>query len=108
MKEDHSLVLNLSFPISLGLLPVTLHLETTGCGIKNSELPDDEAGDVDNSSELNTLLDVFCNIFHVSLKCNLYSVIFWILTIPYVLIVYEKYYRIQFFLVIISACHFAF
>ncbi|XP_022151282.1 uncharacterized protein LOC111019107 isoform X2 [Momordica charantia] len=49
MKEDHSLVLNLSFPISLGLLPVTLHLETTGCGIKNSELPDDEAGDVDNS-----------------------------------------------------------
>ncbi|XP_023535375.1 GPI inositol-deacylase A-like isoform X1 [Cucurbita pepo subsp. pepo] len=49
MKEDHSLVLNLSFPISLGLLPVTLQLETTGCGIKSSGLPDDQAGDVENN-----------------------------------------------------------
>ncbi|XP_022981217.1 uncharacterized protein LOC111480421 isoform X2 [Cucurbita maxima] len=49
MKENHSLVLNLSFPISLGLLPVTLQLETTGCGIKNSGLPDDEVGGIENN-----------------------------------------------------------
>lgn len=48
VKEDHPLVLNLSFTISLGLLPATLSLETAGCGIKNSGLPD-EAGDVENS-----------------------------------------------------------
>lgn len=50
MKEDHPLALNLSFTISLGLLPVTLSLKTAGCGIKNSELPD-EAGDAENSSK---------------------------------------------------------
>ncbi|KAF5734228.1 GPI inositol-deacylase-like isoform X4 [Tripterygium wilfordii] len=46
LKEDHSLALNLSFSISLGLLPVTLSLETTGCGIKKSGLPAEEAGDM--------------------------------------------------------------
>ena len=67
MKEDHSLVLNLSFPISLGLLPVTLQLETTGCGIKSSGLPDDQAGDVENNSKLNTFLHIFGHIlFYVS------------------------------------------
>ncbi|XP_038896439.1 GPI inositol-deacylase isoform X1 [Benincasa hispida] len=49
VKEDHSLVLNLSFPISLGLLPVTLQLETTGCGIKSSGFSDDQAGDIENN-----------------------------------------------------------
>lgn len=67
MKEDHSLVLNLSLPISLGLLPVTLQLETTGCGIKNSGLPDEEAGDIENNSKFNVFLVIFCNIFYVSL-----------------------------------------
>lgn len=46
-KEDHALSLNLSFSISLGLLPVTLSLKTAGCGINNS-LPDEEAGDVES------------------------------------------------------------
>lgn len=36
LKEDHPLLLNLSFSISLGLLPVTLSLRTAGCGIKSS------------------------------------------------------------------------
>ncbi|XP_020102925.1 uncharacterized protein LOC109720311 isoform X2 [Ananas comosus] len=36
LKEDHPLALNLSFPISLGLLPVALSLKTAGCGIKTS------------------------------------------------------------------------
>ncbi|KAL5699949.1 hypothetical protein ACHQM5_025464 [Ranunculus cassubicifolius] len=48
LKEDHPLVLNLSFSISLGLLPVTLSLETTGCGIKSSGLPIEESGDADH------------------------------------------------------------
>lgn len=48
-KEDHPLALNLSFTVSLGLLPVTLALKTTGCGIKNSELPDEDDGDAENS-----------------------------------------------------------
>lgn len=49
LMEDHPLALNLSFDISLGLLPVKLSLETTGCGIKKSGLPDEEAGDMDDS-----------------------------------------------------------
>lgn len=73
-------MLNVSFPISLGLLPVTLQLETTGCGIKNSGLPDDEAGDIENNSKFNAFLHIFCNIFmylcylYCSLQhINLYS-----------------------------------
>ncbi|KAF9607813.1 hypothetical protein IFM89_001534 [Coptis chinensis] len=49
LKEDHPLVFNLSFSISLGLLPVAMSLKTTGCGIKSSELPVEEAGDVEHS-----------------------------------------------------------
>ncbi|KAL6135863.1 hypothetical protein ACLB2K_068088 [Fragaria x ananassa] len=48
-KEDHPLALNLSFTSSLGLLPVIVSLKTTGCGIKSSGLPDEQAGDMDNS-----------------------------------------------------------
>ncbi|KAF3444504.1 hypothetical protein FNV43_RR14196 [Rhamnella rubrinervis] len=45
LKEDHPLALNLSFSISLGLLPVTLSLKPAGCGIKSSG----EDGDVENN-----------------------------------------------------------
>ncbi len=48
-KEDHPIALNLSFTISLGLLPVTVSLKTTGCGIKNSELSVQEDDDAENS-----------------------------------------------------------
>ncbi|XP_031404775.1 uncharacterized protein LOC116213832 isoform X2 [Punica granatum] len=48
-KEDHPLAFNLSFGISLGLLPVTLSLKTAGCGIKKSGLPLEEAGDVEHN-----------------------------------------------------------
>ncbi|KAL5797115.1 hypothetical protein ACOSQ2_001935 [Xanthoceras sorbifolium] len=48
MKEDHPLAFNLSFGISLGLLPVTLSLRTASCGIKKSGLPDEEAGHIEN------------------------------------------------------------
>ncbi|KAI8533503.1 hypothetical protein RHMOL_Rhmol10G0016100 [Rhododendron molle] len=48
-KEDHPLAFNMTFSISLGLLPVKLSLETTGCGIKNSALLVEEAGDEGNS-----------------------------------------------------------
>lgn len=50
-KEDHPLAFNMTFSISLGLLPVKLSLETTGCGIKNSALPVEEAGDEGSSSK---------------------------------------------------------
>ncbi|KAJ3693196.1 hypothetical protein LUZ60_008676 [Juncus effusus] len=36
LEEDHALEQKLSFSVSLGLLPVSLSLETTGCGIKGS------------------------------------------------------------------------
>ncbi|KAK6913024.1 GPI inositol-deacylase PGAP1-like [Dillenia turbinata] len=49
LKEDHPLAFKLSFPISLGLLPVTLSLKAANCGIKNAGLPVKEAGDVENS-----------------------------------------------------------
>ncbi|KAF6153828.1 hypothetical protein GIB67_001061 [Kingdonia uniflora] len=48
LEENHPLALNMSFSLSLGLLPVTLSLKTTGCGIKNSGLPFKEAGDMEN------------------------------------------------------------
>ncbi|GAB2284964.1 hypothetical protein Dimus_019419 [Dionaea muscipula] len=44
LKEEHPLVLNLVFSISLGLLPVKLSLKTAGCGIKDSGLPSGDAG----------------------------------------------------------------
>ncbi|GAV85514.1 PGAP1 domain-containing protein [Cephalotus follicularis] len=49
LKEDHPLAFDMSFAMSLGLLPVTLSLKTAGCGIRNSGLPDDETGDMENS-----------------------------------------------------------
>ncbi|XP_020258508.1 uncharacterized protein LOC109834902 [Asparagus officinalis] len=49
-KEDHPLALNLSFSVSLGLLPVTLSLRTEGCGLKRSALPDENSEDTDHSS----------------------------------------------------------
>ncbi|KAF8028921.1 hypothetical protein BT93_E1560 [Corymbia citriodora subsp. variegata] len=50
LKEDHPIAFNLSFRISLGILPVTLSLKTAGCGIKDSGLPVKEAGDTENST----------------------------------------------------------
>ncbi|KAK1315686.1 hypothetical protein QJS10_CPA05g02004 [Acorus calamus] len=49
VEEDHPLPLNFSFAVSLGLLPVTLSLRTAGCGIKNSVLPVQQAGDAEQS-----------------------------------------------------------
>lgn len=51
LKEDHPLALNLSFTVSLGLLPISLSLTTTGCGIQRSGLLAEEAGDMENSSK---------------------------------------------------------
>ncbi|XWS44062.1 hypothetical protein CRYUN_Cryun15aG0012500 [Craigia yunnanensis] len=48
LKEDHPLAFNLSFAISLGLLPVTFSLKTAGCGIKDSGFVD-KAGDTENT-----------------------------------------------------------
>ncbi|GER51917.1 GPI inositol-deacylase PGAP1-like protein, partial [Striga asiatica] len=50
LKEDHPLILNHTFSVSLGLLPISLTLETTGCGIKKSEFPLEESGDVETST----------------------------------------------------------
>lgn len=51
LKEDHPLAFNMSFSISLGLLPITVSLKTAGCGIKSSGLPDEEARSMENSSK---------------------------------------------------------
>lgn len=50
-EEDHPLALSLTFSTSLGLLPVSLSLTTTGCGIKKSEFPIEESGDEETSSK---------------------------------------------------------
>lgn len=55
LKEDHPLALNLSFSISLGLLPVTLSLKPAGCGIKSSG---EDGDDVENSSNVSFSLVV--------------------------------------------------
>ncbi|KAF4385810.1 hypothetical protein F8388_010366, partial [Cannabis sativa] len=52
VKEDHPLALNLSFSVSLGLLPATFSLKTAGCGIKYSGLPDEETEDVEKLCKL--------------------------------------------------------
>ncbi|KAF9666304.1 hypothetical protein SADUNF_Sadunf16G0215700 [Salix dunnii] len=52
LKEDHPLALNLSFTVSLGLLPISLSLTTTGCGIQRSGLLAEEVGDMENSSPI--------------------------------------------------------
>lgn len=51
LKEDHPLALSLTFSASLGLLPVSLSIRTTGCGIKKSEFPIEESGDEETSSK---------------------------------------------------------
>lgn len=51
LEEAHPLAVKLSFAISLGLLPVTLSLKTVSCGIRNSGLPEEEAGDLESSSK---------------------------------------------------------
>lgn len=49
LEEAHPLAVKLSFSISLGLLPISLSMNTVGCGIRNSGLPEEEAGDLESS-----------------------------------------------------------
>ncbi|KAI9120798.1 hypothetical protein K1719_007831 [Acacia pycnantha] len=49
LEEAHPLAVQLSFSASLGLLPVTLYLKTASCGIDNSGLLEEEAGDLESS-----------------------------------------------------------
>lgn len=58
LKEDHPLAFNLTFAISIGLLPVTLSLRTASCGIQNSGLADEETGDIEHSSKEYALADL--------------------------------------------------
>lgn len=51
LNEDHPLALNLSFSVSLGLMPVTLSVKTTGCGIRKSEFTADETGEMEIDSK---------------------------------------------------------
>ncbi|KAL4589214.1 hypothetical protein LXL04_002119 [Taraxacum kok-saghyz] len=48
IKEDHPIAMNVTFGVSLGLLPATVSVVTTGCGIKNPV--EEEAGDMDSGS----------------------------------------------------------
>lgn len=51
LNEDHPLALNLSFSVSVGLMPVTLSVKTTGCGIRKSEFTADEIGELEIDSK---------------------------------------------------------
>lgn len=66
LEEAHPLAVQLSFSISLGLLPVTFSLKTAGCGIQNSGLPEEEAGDLESSSKSTHSDGLFinCSVFH--------------------------------------------
>eukprot|EP00252_Welwitschia_mirabilis_P024612 TRINITY_DN7353_c0_g1_i1.p1 TRINITY_DN7353_c0_g1~~TRINITY_DN7353_c0_g1_i1.p1 ORF type:complete len:839 (-),score=150.73 TRINITY_DN7353_c0_g1_i1:172-2490(-) len=50
LPENHPLVCNLSFSISMGILPVTLALKTISCGIKDPLLATEQAGDEEQNS----------------------------------------------------------
>lgn len=50
-KEGHPLAINLSFAVSLGLLPVTLSLKTEKCGIRSSGVPEEEDVDLEIRSK---------------------------------------------------------
>lgn len=67
LEESHPLAVKLSFSISLGLLPVTLFMNTVSCGIRNSGLPEEEAGDLESSSKNSNPLPVgqFLRFFFV-------------------------------------------
>lgn len=71
LKEDHPLAFNLSFAVSLGLLPVSLSVKTTGCGIQKSGISAEEAGDIENiSKEFNLFPEsIYSFIFYGSM-CN--------------------------------------
>lgn len=70
-KEDHPIALNLSFSISLGLLPVTMSLKTSGCGIKNSGLSAQEDDDAENNrkNSLSKSLVFGRSSFHIFRFC---------------------------------------
>ncbi|MED6149474.1 hypothetical protein PIB30_062833 [Stylosanthes scabra] len=50
LEEAHPLAVKLSFAVSLGLLPVTLSMKAVSCGIKNTGLPEEEAGDPESTN----------------------------------------------------------
>lgn len=67
LNEDHPLALNLSFSVSLGLLPAKLSLKTTGCGIKRSEFTLEDSGDSDSNSKDYYSDSHFCHSFRLKL-----------------------------------------
>lgn len=69
-EEAHPLAVQLSFSISLGLLPVTLHLKTASCGIDNSGLPEEEAGDLESSSKESNPPKQLGQVFTVLISIN--------------------------------------
>lgn len=58
------MALNFSYSVSLGILPVTLSVQTVGCGIKNSALPVEQAGDTEQTC-------TFCVIFVLSITISI-------------------------------------
>ncbi|XP_073222271.1 uncharacterized protein [Cicer arietinum] len=73
LEEAHPLVVKLSFSISSSLLPVTLSVNNVSCGIRNSELPEEEAGDIESGSKKSNPLPVgqFLRILCVMIRCIL-------------------------------------
>jgi hypothetical protein len=64
LQENHPLIMNLSFSISMGILPVTLALKTLGCGIKDSVLAMEQTGDEEHSSKPCYFYYLSLRIFH--------------------------------------------
>ena len=50
LVEHHPLVFNLSFSVSMGILPPTVELKTSSCGIKTSIFAKEGASDHDHTS----------------------------------------------------------
>lgn len=76
MKEDHPLALNLSFSVSLGLLPVILSLRTAGCGVKATG----DQLEAEKNSELFLLFNsAYTEILDSNTACTVFllMVIWW-------------------------------
>lgn len=50
LVENHAVLFNLSLPVSMGVMPLTIELKTTSCGIRNSVFANEEPGDREHTS----------------------------------------------------------
>lgn len=58
LAEHHPLVFNFSFSASMGILPPTMELKTSSCGIETSVFANEGTGDRDHTSMQTSFLNI--------------------------------------------------